>query len=109
MPIYRRLPKKGFSNARFQMRYDVVNIGQLVCFDAGSKVDLKLLEEKGILKPRHGRLKVLGDGEISVSLEVVAAKVSKKAQEKIVQAGGNRMHIAGLPVVILHHVAETSV
>ena len=88
MPLYRRLPKKGFSNARFRIQYDVVNVGQLECFEAGSKVDLALLEEKGILKPRHGRLKVLGEGEVSVSLDVIAAKVSKKAREKIVQAGG---------------------
>lgn len=88
MPLYRRLPKKGFSNVRFRVRYDVVNVGQLEVFEAGTRVTLDLLADKGLLKPRHGKLKVLGEGELSVALEVTAAKFSGKAQEKIVQAGG---------------------
>lgn len=88
MPLYRRLPKKGFSNARFKVRYDVVNVGQLACFEAGTRVTLTLLEERGIVKSCHGTLKVLGEGELSIPLEVAAAKFSDKAREKIVQAGG---------------------
>ncbi len=88
MPLYRRLPKKGFSNARFRVRYDVVNVGQLAGLAANTRVTLALLEDRGILKPRHGKLKVLGQGELSVPLEVTAAKFSEAAREKIVKAGG---------------------
>jgi len=88
MPLYRRLPKKGFSNARFRVRYDVVNVGKLSVFEPGSTVDLAALEAKGILKSRWGRLKVLGDGELKVPLTVRAAKFSESARQKIEQAGG---------------------
>ena len=88
MPLYRRLPKKGFSNARFKVRYDVVNVGQLGDLEPGTEVTMTLLEERGILKPRYGRLKVLGSGELSVPLTVKAAKFSSQAREKIVAAGG---------------------
>ena len=94
MPLYRRLPKKGFSNVRFQVRYDVVNVGQLAGLEAGTQVDIAVLEEKGILKPRYGRLKILGEGTLSVALEVTAAKFSETAREKIVQAGGTA-HLTG--------------
>jgi large subunit ribosomal protein L15 len=88
MPLYRRLPKKGFSNAGFRSRYDVVNVGQLAAFEAGTHVTLAFLEEQGLLKARHGRLKVLGGGELGVSLKVTAAHFSGAAREKITQAGG---------------------
>ena len=88
MPLYRRLPKKGFSNVRFRFRYDVINVGQLANVEAGTQITLGLLVARGILKPRHGRLKVLGVGELSVPLAVTAAKFSGKAREKIVEAGG---------------------
>ena len=88
MPLYRRLPKKGFSNARFRVRYDVINVGDWKGVEPGAVVDLEVLKAKGILKPRTGRLKVLGDGEISVPLEVRAAKFSETAKDKILKAGG---------------------
>jgi len=88
MPLYRRLPKKGFSNAPFRIRYDLVNVGDLARFPAGTKIDLAFLEKEGLVKPRYGRLKVLGDGELAVALEVKAAKFSARAREKIEAAGG---------------------
>ncbi len=88
MPLYRRLPKKGFSNAPFRVRYDVVNVGRLAVFEPGTTVDLAALEARGILKPRWGRLKVLGDGELNVPLVVRASKFSQTAREKIEKAGG---------------------
>ncbi len=88
MPLYRRLPKKGCTNARFRARYDVVNVGQLAKLESGTSVTLALLEDRGMLKPRHGKLKILGEGELSISLNVTAAKFSEAAREKIVKAGG---------------------
>ena len=88
MPLYRRLPKKGFSNSRFKTRYDVINVGQLEGLATGTKVDLALLEKEGLVKPRHGKLKILGEGELSVALEVHAARCSASARAKIEQAGG---------------------
>lgn len=89
MPIYRRLPKKGFSNARFKDRYDIVNVGDLAAVPAGTTVDLAYLAQAGILSPRHGKLKVLGNGELTVALQVRAVRFSERAKEKIVKAGGS--------------------
>lgn len=88
MPLFRRLPKKGFTNGPFRRRYDIINVGQLARFEAGTAVDLALLEKEGVLKSRHGKLKILGEGELTVSLSVKASKCSKTAQEKIEKAGG---------------------
>jgi len=89
MPIYRRLPKKGFSNARFRDRYDVVNVGDLAAIPAGTTVDLAYLEQEGFLSPRHGKLKVLGGGELAVALQVRAVRFSERAKAKIIEAGGS--------------------
>ena len=88
MPLSRRLPKKGFSNSRFKVRYDVVNVEDLAAFEAGANVTLAILVESGIVKTRYGRLKVLGGGDLAVALAVTAASFSGKAREKIVGAGG---------------------
>jgi large subunit ribosomal protein L15 len=89
MPIYRRLPKKGFSNARFKERFDVINVGDLGAVPAGTTVDLAYLEGAGLVVPRHGKLKVLGNGDLSVALNVRAVCFSERAKEKIVKAGGS--------------------
>ncbi len=88
MPLFRRLPKKGFSNKPFQKKYDVVNVQQLQDFEAGTSVDLEVLEKKGVLKSRYGRLKILGTGDLSVALKVKANRCSASAREKIEKAGG---------------------
>ena len=89
MPIYRRLPKKGFSNARFKERFDVINVGDLSTVPAGTTVDLAYLKNAGKVVPRHGRLKVLGGGDLSVALQVRAVCFSQKAKDKIEKAGGS--------------------
>ena len=89
MPIYRRLPKKGFSNARFKKIYAVVNVSTLEeRFEAGATVDEAALREAGVVNGRYDGLKILGDGDISKSLTVKADKVSASAKEKIEKAGG---------------------
>ena len=89
MPIVRRVPKRGFSNFNFAGYYDVINVGELgELFEAGATVDLKTLTERGIVKPRHGRLKVLGDGALSKKITVIAHRASEEARKKIEAAGG---------------------
>lgn len=89
MPLVRRIPKRGFTNAPFRKRYDVVNVSALEDgFEAGATVSLETLVEKGVLKPRHGRLKVLATGELKKGLTVVADAVSASARAKIEAAGG---------------------
>ena len=89
MPLVRRVGKRGFSNEPFRTRYDVVNLSVLEeLFQAGDTVDLDVLVRRGVLKSRHGRLKVLGTGELSKQLTVRAAKVSESARKKVEQAGG---------------------
>ncbi|OUM95070.1 MAG: 50S ribosomal protein L15 [Thermobacillus sp. ZCTH02-B1] len=86
-PLYRRLPKRGFTN-RFRKEYAIVNVEELNRFEAGTEVTPELLIERGIVKnPRDG-IKILGDGEIKVGLTVKAHKFSQSAVEKIQAAGG---------------------
>src|SRR5215469_4108642 len=89
MPLTRRLPKlKGFSNARFKTTYQVVNLDRLAAlYPAGGEVDPEDLVAKGAV--RAGELvKVLGQGEISVALQVSAHRFSASARDKITAAGG---------------------
>lgn len=88
MPLFRRVPKRGFSNARFKKHYDIVNVEQLAAFSAGETVNHAALVEKSILSGRRGDLKILGDGELSVKLTVEAAKFSAQARRKIEECGG---------------------
>jgi large subunit ribosomal protein L15 len=90
MPLVRRVAKRGFSNDNFRARFDIVNVGVLeALFQAGETVDLKTLETRGVLKSRHGRLKVLGEGDLSKRLTVHAVKVSAQARTKVENAGGS--------------------
>lgn len=89
MALMRRLPKRGFSNAAFRNRFDVVNLRFLEkWFEDGSQVDLATLESRGLVCSRHGRLKILGTGELSKKLTVVADAISESARGKIEAAGG---------------------
>jgi large subunit ribosomal protein L15 len=86
--LVRRLPKRGFSNHRFRNRYDVVNLLELEAhFANGEEVTLSSLEEKGILHPVHGRLKVLGLGDLKKNLKIVAHTASAAALSKITASG----------------------
>lgn len=89
MPLSRRLPKRGFTN-KWRVEYLTVNISALNIFEKDSVVTAEILLEKGLLKFRaeNRGLKVLGNGEITVSLTVQAAKFTKSAQEAIEKAGG---------------------
>jgi large subunit ribosomal protein L15 len=90
MPITRRVPKRGFSNAPFRRRYDIVNLTVLESrFEAGEVVSLESLKERGILKPAYGRLKVLGTGELTKPLKVMAHHLSESARQKVDAAGGS--------------------
>jgi ribosomal protein L15, bacterial/organelle len=90
MPLQRRLPKlKGFSNALFKTTYQVVNLDRLAeLFPEGGDVTVEALVAKGAVRKRRP-VKVLGTGEISVSLNVTAHAFSTSAKEKIAAAGGS--------------------
>lgn len=87
MPIYRRLPKRGFYN-KFAKEYAEVNIAQLNRFEDGAIVDPVALIESGILKNVHDGVRILGNGEITKALTVIANGFTKSAEEKIKAAGG---------------------
>ena len=87
MPLYRRLPKRGFNN-KWGVTYDVVNVDELNKFEAGTVVNQAVLEEAGIVKQVRDGVKILGEGELKVALTVKANKFSKSAVEKIEAAGG---------------------
>lgn len=89
MPMTRRLPKIGFNNKRFEKKYNIVNLDDFDSFNDGDKVGLAELVESGkINKVAKNGLKVLGNGELKKKVEIVAAKASKQAIEKIEKAGG---------------------
>ena len=87
MPIYRRLPKRGFTNI-FAKQYAQVNVSDLNKFENAAVVDAQALKEAGIIKKTLDGVKVLGNGDISVKVTVKAAKFTETAKEKIEAAGG---------------------
>ncbi|MBL8857882.1 MAG: 50S ribosomal protein L15 [Planctomycetes bacterium] len=88
MPIYRRVPKRGFTNARFRTDYTVINVETLNGFEAGSTVDLDAVLSRGLTSKVSPLFKVLGDGKLEKKLTVRAQKFTKSALEKIAAAGG---------------------
>ena len=88
-PLYRRIPSKGFSNAKFKKVYSVVNVSSLNVFEKGTEVDAVKLLESGILtKVEKDGVKILGNGELTVALKVIANKFTNSAKEKITAVGG---------------------
>ncbi|NLM62039.1 MAG: 50S ribosomal protein L15 [Clostridiales bacterium] len=87
MPLVRRVPKRGFVNI-FGKEYATVNVGQLEVFEDGSVVDVEALRSKGLIGRVRDGVKVLGDGELTKKLTVVAAAFSETARQKIEAAGG---------------------
>ncbi|MBE6584095.1 MAG: 50S ribosomal protein L15 [Ruminococcaceae bacterium] len=87
LPLYRKLPKRGFNN-KFATHYAIVNVSELNVFENGAVVDAKVLLEKRIIRKELDGLKVLGNGELTKSLTVKAAVFSATAKEKITAAGG---------------------
>lgn len=88
MPLVRRLPKRGFNNARFRTRLAPVNVEALNIFEDGTEVTEVLLREKGIVNGRWDGVKLLGSGEIKRRLTVRVNGASASAREKIEKAGG---------------------
>lgn len=87
MPLRRRIPKRGFSNP-FGTEYAVVNVDSLNAFAAGDTVTPEALRARGLVRQARARVKILGDGDLKVALQVSAHAFSKSAQEKITAAGG---------------------
>ena len=87
-PLYRKLPKRGFNNARFTTRFAIINLSDLNRFNDGDEVTLELLKELGIIKKELSGLKVLGNGKLEKKLTIKANRFSSKAVSKIEEIGG---------------------
>ncbi|MGI6778479.1 MAG: 50S ribosomal protein L15 [Acetivibrionales bacterium] len=88
MPLYRRIPKRGFNNKNFAKDYTEVKVSDLNLFDNGTTVTAELLKEQGLVKKVKDGIVVLGNGELTKKLTVQAAKFTKSAAEKIEAVGG---------------------
>lgn len=89
MPLFRRIPKRGFSNAPFRTDYDIVNVCDLdELFSNGDEVTKQTLVKVGLLRNDRVLVKILGDGDLAKKLTVLADRFSKSAREKIAAAGG---------------------
>lgn len=90
MPLYRRVARKGFSNYPFKIEYKTVNLRELENkYKDGETVNVETLKERGFLKGKNKRVKILGEGDITRKLTVDVEKISASAQAKIEAAGGN--------------------
>ena len=87
-PLYRRIPKRGFNNARFRTEYATINLSDLNRFNDGDTITPELLKEKGIIKKQLCGVKVLGNGELEKKLTIKANRFSSSAVTKIESAGG---------------------
>ena len=95
MPMFRRIPKRGFNN-KFALKIGEVNVGDLEKhFEAGEEVNPDTLRDKDLAKYRYDVLKVLGDGEITKKLKISAHRFSKSARKKIEKAGGEIVELPG--------------
>jgi large subunit ribosomal protein L15 len=89
MPLYRKLPHRGFNNYNFRTTYATVNVGDLARLDASvTEVNSAVLAQHGLVRDDGRALKILGDGEVSRPLKVTAAKFSESAKAKLEKAGG---------------------
>ena len=88
MPLIRRIPKRGFNNARFATTYIGVNVGELNRFDDGARVDEIALRSVGLANGHSAGVKILGSGELSKKLTVSASAFSASAKAKIEAKGG---------------------
>ena len=87
LPLYRRIPKRGFSNHMFKTQYAVINLDQLNIFEDGTVVTPALLKEAGIVKKQLDGIKVLGTGKLEHKITIQANKFSTSALEKIKDSG----------------------
>lgn len=89
MPLVSRLPKRGPSVTKHKrIKYDVVNVKELNCFESNTTVTVEMLSDRGMVKHRNARVKILGDGSLEKELTVCAHSFAKSAVEKIQQIGG---------------------
>jgi large subunit ribosomal protein L15 len=88
MPLIRRIPKRGFNNEPFRDKFAVVNLRDLNSFDNGATVDEAALLEAGLIRKPYDQVKVLGTGELTKKLTIVANKASASAKAAIEKAGG---------------------
>lgn len=95
MPLIRRLPKRGFNNARFGTRYLPVNVGDLNAFEEGSRVEVAAMRAAGLAGGTGDGVKVLGQGDLKKKLTVCAHAFSAAARAKIEGAGGTCEMVAG--------------
>lgn len=90
MPLARRLPKRGFTNALFRTTYAIVNVSDLAtAFPEGGDVDLAAVKSRNMVKKKATTLKILGKGDIRVPVKVKADRISETARQKIEAAGGS--------------------
>ena len=89
MPLFRRLPKRGFNNYKFRINFEIVNVSQLERFDDGADIDVQQLSNVGLIDNTKSKVKILGDGELTKKLQVTAHKFSKTAEQKIMGCGGS--------------------
>lgn len=88
IPLFRRLPKRGFSNRCFAIRCEIVNVGQLERFEDGTSVGVEQLSDAGLIGSASSRVKILGKGDLTKKLQVAAHRFSKGAEQKITASGG---------------------
>jgi large subunit ribosomal protein L15 len=89
MPLLRRIPKRGFNNARFATKYLAVNVGDLERFDNGARVDETALRSVGLANGKADGIKILGTGELTKKLVVAVSAISASARTKIEAKGGS--------------------
>jgi large subunit ribosomal protein L15 len=88
MPLFRRLPKRGFNNYKFAKRCEIVNVCQLERFEDGTSVGVEQLSGAGLIGSIKSKVKILGKGDLTKKLQVTAHKFSKNAEQKIAASGG---------------------
>jgi large subunit ribosomal protein L15 len=94
-PVFRRFPKRGFSNHDFEHRFHIVNIESLNVFEAGTTVDALALKDKGLIPDLKQPAKILGQGKLTRKLTVVAGWYSKSAHAQITAIGGSAQNTKG--------------
>jgi large subunit ribosomal protein L15 len=88
MPLFRRIPKRGFNNYKFAKRCEIVNVCQLERFEDGASVGVEQLSGAGLIGSIRSKVKILGKGDLTKKLQVTAHKFSKNAEQKIAASGG---------------------
>jgi large subunit ribosomal protein L15 len=86
--LFRRLPKRGFSNRSFAIRCEIVNVWQLERFEDGASVGVEQLSDAGLIDSSKSKVKILGKGDLTKKLQVMAHRFSRGAEQKITASGG---------------------